>query len=194
MLSADENENKPVEKPGQRKAKKAEPGKKSEPRKRKEGQPHSTKPERLSDALERAGAQVDEQVSQPIAAAADASVMSIETTATVTSPPEISAIAVAGPVETNPVSLQTIANAYSDFSKRSLQQTSAFVEKLASARSFDRAFELQATFAREAFETFVAESKKIRELHSELAKQRLQRLEGIVTKMTQVALKPARQR
>jgi len=206
MLSADGNENKPVGKPGQRKAKAeqpgkkaepgktAEPGKKAEPRKRKEGPSRAAKPDQLLDALERASAQVDAQMSEPSAAPPGAPVMSTETSATLTSSPEISPIDAAGPVETTPVSLQTIADAYSDFSKRSLQQTSAFVEKLAGARSLDRAFELQTAFAREAYDTFIAESTKIRQLHSELAKQRLQRLEGFVTKMTQVALKPTRQR
>jgi hypothetical protein len=199
MLSADENENKPVGKPGQRKAKaeqlgkKAEPGKKGEPRKRKDDESHSAKPDRVPDAIEQASAPA-EQISEPIAAAAAAPVMSTETSATPTSPPGISPIAVAGPVETTPVSLQTIANAYSDFLKRSFQQTSSFVEQLAGARSLDRALELQTAFAREAYETFVSESKKIRKLHSELAKQRLERLEGFVTKMTQVALNPTRPR
>jgi cell division septation protein DedD len=167
MLSADENENKPVGKPGQRKAKaeqlgkKAEPGKKGEPRKRKDDESHSAKPDRVPDAIEQASAPA-EQISEPIAAAAAAPVMSTETSATPT--------------------------------KRSFQQTSSFVEQLAGARSLDRALELQTAFAREAYETFVSESKKIRKLHSELAKQRLERLEGFVTKMTQVALNPTRPR
>ena len=54
------------------------------------------------------------------------------------------------------------------------------------------AIELQVAFAREAYETFVAESKKIRELQGELAKQRLARLEGFVTQMTQSALHSTR--
>jgi hypothetical protein len=40
-----------------------------------------------------------------------------------------------------------------------------------SARSFDKAIEVQTEFARQAYANFVAESQKICELYSELAKQ-----------------------
>ena len=49
-------------------------------------------------------------------------------------------------------------------------------------RSLDKAFELQTEFAKQAYEGFVAESQKIRELHSELARQRLKRWEGVVAR------------
>jgi hypothetical protein len=38
-------------------------------------------------------------------------------------------------------------------------------------QSFDKAIELQTEFARQAYANFVAESQKILELYSELAKQ-----------------------
>ena len=87
---------------------------------------------------------------------------------------------VAQPADATPVSLRTIADAYGDYSKKSLEQTSSFVAKLAGARSLANAFELQTAFAREAYETFMEQSRRIRELHRELAKQRLTRLEGFV--------------
>jgi hypothetical protein len=80
-----------------------------------------------------------------------------------------------------PVSLQTITNAYGDYTRKSIEQTSSFFEQLAGARSFDKAFQLQTEYARQAYETFVAESRKIRELHCELTMQRVKRLEGLVT-------------
>jgi hypothetical protein len=52
-------------------------------------------------------------------------------------------------------------------------------------RSFDKAFEVQTEFAKQAFETFLAESRKIHELHSELARQRVVHLEGFVARITQ---------
>jgi hypothetical protein len=93
----------------------------------------------------------------------------------------------AEPVETAPVSLQTIANAYSDFARKSIEQTSSYFEQLARVRSLNKALELQTEFAKQTYETFVAESRKIHELHSELTMQRLRNLEGFVTR-----LKPTR--
>jgi hypothetical protein len=91
-------------------------------------------------------------------------------------------IAPAMPAESaRPVSVQTIANAYGCYAAKSLEQTGSFFGQLAGVRSFNKAFQLQTEFARQAYETFVAESQKIRQLHGELAKQRLSSLESLVT-------------
>jgi hypothetical protein len=82
-----------------------------------------------------------------------------------------------------PVSLQTITNAYGDFTRKSIEQTSSFFEQLAGVRSLNRVFELQGEFAKQTCETFFAESRKIRELYSELAMQRLRHLEGFMARM-----------
>ncbi|HEY4985998.1 MAG TPA: phasin family protein, partial [Bradyrhizobium sp.] len=47
-------------------------------------------------------------------------------------------------------------------------------------RSLDQAVEIQTEFAKQACETFVAEAQKISEMHRELARQRLERLESLV--------------
>jgi hypothetical protein len=94
---------------------------------------------------------------------------------------EVPPTAPATPPAVEPVNAQTIANAYGNYTQKSFEQTMSFFEQLAGARSFNKALALQADFARQTYETFVAESKKIRELHSELAKQRLRSLEGFVT-------------
>lgn len=86
-------------------------------------------------------------------------------------------------VETAPVTLQTITNAYGDFTRKSIEQTSSFFEQLANVRSIDKAFELQGEFAQQTYETFVAESRKIRELLSELTIQRFRSLEALVAWM-----------
>ena len=213
MLSADDDENKPAGKVSQRKAKaqgnktKAE-GKKSEPRKQKEAQSSIPKPDQLLDALQRLATQGDDPVVAPILEQASAPFASTESFSTETllpeaslpdAPlpeaslpvtalpedrlPEMSPVAAPVPAETTPVSLQTIADAYGEYSKKWIEQTSTFFANLANARSLPKAFELQTAFAREAYETFVAESRKIRDLHRELAKQRLMRLEGFVMGM-----------
>jgi len=96
--------------------------------------------------------------------------------------PSIGAVA---PADNFPVSIQTIANAYGDYTKKSLQDTRSFVEKLMGVRSLDKAIEIQTEFARQAYGTFVAESQKICELYSELAKQIFKPMEGFVAKVTQ---------
>jgi hypothetical protein len=83
-----------------------------------------------------------------------------------------------------PVSYRAITNAYGDYTRRSIEQTSSFFEQLAGARSFNRVFQLQTEYAQQAYETFVAESQKIRDMHRELTRQRLQRFEGLVTGTT----------
>jgi len=87
---------------------------------------------------------------------------------------------VAEPADPAPVSVRAIADAYDDYTRKSIEQTSSFFQQLAGTRSFGAVLEMQSQFARSTFETFVDESRKIRELHRELAKQRLQSLEGFV--------------
>jgi hypothetical protein len=95
--------------------------------------------------------------------------------------PSITAVA---PADNFPISIQTIANAYGDYTKKSLHDTRSFVEKLMGVRSLDKAVEIQIDFARQAYESFVAESQKISGLYGELAKQIFKPLEGFVAKVT----------
>jgi hypothetical protein len=88
------------------------------------------------------------------------------------------------PADNFPISIQTIANAYGDYTKKSLHDTRSFVEKLMGVRSLDKAVVIQIEFARQAYETFVAESQKISGLYGELAKQIFKPLEGFVAKVT----------
>jgi len=86
-----------------------------------------------------------------------------------------------------PVSLQTIANAYGDYTRKSFEQTKSYFDRLTGVRSFDKAVEVQTEFAQQAYETFVAEARRIRELQNELAMQPFKRLEGLVARMTEFA-------
>ena len=82
--------------------------------------------------------------------------------------PPAPAQAVAPPAAAPAASIQAIANAYRDFTKKSLEDAQTFAEKLSAARSIDKAVEAQTEFARQACETFADNSRKIRELHREL--------------------------
>jgi phasin family protein len=84
--------------------------------------------------------------------------------------------------EPAPVSLQTIANAYRDYTRKSLEEFGSFVEQLSSVRSLDKAMTVQSEFVKRAYENSVAESQKICELHSKLAKQTFQPFQGLVGK------------
>ena len=86
--------------------------------------------------------------------------------------------------ESAPVSYRAIADAWGNYSRTSLEQTRSYFEKLAGVRSLGAAFEVQAEFAKQACDTFVAQSQRIGELQGELARQRMKRLEGFMEKMT----------
>ena len=81
--------------------------------------------------------------------------------------------AAAIPVDPSPIGLQTIATAYRDYTRKSFADAQSFVEKLSGVRSIDKAFEVQTEFAKQAYDTFVADSRKIRTLYGELFKQSL---------------------
>jgi hypothetical protein len=84
--------------------------------------------------------------------------------------------------ELSPVSLQTIANAYRDYTRKSFEEFGSFCEQLTGVRSLDKAMEVQTEFVKRAYENSVAESRKIRELHSKLARQTLEPFQGLVGK------------
>lgn len=86
------------------------------------------------------------------------------------------------PAEPAPVSLQTIANAYRDYTRKSFEDFGSFFEQLSGARSLDKAMSVHTEFVKRAYETSVAESQRICELHSKLARQTLEPLQGLVGK------------
>jgi hypothetical protein len=148
------DQNKQGGKPGQRN-RKAE-----QRRSKKPDQPQSPMPERQPDAEK----QIDTAAASPST--------------------ETASIGAAAPADALPIGLHTIATAYGDYTRKSLEETRSFVEKLSGARSLDKVVEVQAEFAKQAYQTFAAESQKMRELYGKLARQTLKPLEGLVTKST----------
>ncbi len=205
MLSGDEN--KSIGKSGQRKRKAEQEGKKAESRRRKSAQPQEPQPDRLQDAPEAISAPVtptadsatgtspaDSSTVVPVASVETLPLESAEPLSVASAEPAPVASAEPTPVaseetlpvaslESLPVNYQSIANAYRNYTRQSLEQTRAFFEKLAGVRSLDKAFELQTEFAKQAYEGFVAESRKIGNLQNELARQRLKSWEGFVARM-----------
>ncbi len=101
---------------------------------------------------------------------------------------EIAASAPVAAVEPFQASRQAIADAYSDYTRTSLEHAWTFLGKLATARSPLEAFELQMEYAKQVCDSFVAESHKIADLHGRLTRQRVMNFEGFVAKLTQTTL------
>ena len=101
---------------------------------------------------------------------------------------EIAASAPVAPVEPSQASPQAIADAYSDYTRTSLEHAWNFLGKLAAARSPVEAFELQMEYAKQVCGSLIAESQKIAELHGQLTRQRVMHFEGFVARLTQTTL------
>jgi len=191
MVGADEN--RPLAESGKRNGKAELAGKKPEKRRRKPSQKTSEKSGPSPDALLQAAESLPEapeptatpdQIAPPAAAAVESPAdfaFAFATDASREISGDVGLDAAATPADSAPVNYQAITDAYGTYTRKSLEQTRSFFEQLAGVRSMNRAFELQAQFAQQAYETFVSESRKIRELHSELARQRLRSLESAMT-------------
>jgi phasin family protein len=83
--------------------------------------------------------------------------------------------------------LQGIAAAVSDYSRKSFENGSAFVERLSSVKSLDKAIEAQTDYAKSSYETLVAESTKIGEIYADLAKEAYKPFETYISKGPNVA-------
>ena len=93
----------------------------------------------------------------PVAEAAQAEAPPVEATKPAETAPVDEATK---PAETCPVGLQTIATAYRDYTRKSIQDAQSYVEKLSGARSIDKAVEVQTEFAKQAYETFAADCER----------------------------------
>ena len=79
--------------------------------------------------------------------------------------------------------LQAIAAETTDYSKRSLESGSAFVEKLLGVTKFDQAIALQQDYAKASYEGFVAEMSKLGEMYASVAKEAFKPVEGAIAKV-----------
>jgi hypothetical protein len=79
-------------------------------------------------------------------------------------------------------SAQTIAVEAADYTKKSFEHGSATLEKLAGAKTLDKAIEIQADYLKTTYEGFVAQSTKLGDLYASFAKEVFKPYERIVTK------------
>jgi phasin family protein len=78
--------------------------------------------------------------------------------------------------------MQSLAVEMADYSKKSFEDSASTVEKLMSAKSVDKAMEIQTDYMKSAYEGFVAQATKVGELYADLAKDAYKPLEGMVAK------------
>jgi hypothetical protein len=107
--------------------------------------------------------------------------------AAVAAPVAAAPVRAASPADAATVSLQTIATAYGDLTKKSLEEARSFVEQLIGARSLDKAVAIQSEFAQHAFQNLVADTQKIYGLYGELAKQTFKPFGRLVANAAQTA-------
>jgi hypothetical protein len=81
-------------------------------------------------------------------------------------------------------SVQAVAAEVADYSKRSFDDGSKVVEKLIGAKSLDKAIEIQADYAKTAYEGFVAQATKIGELYLDAAREAYKPFETAIAKAT----------
>ncbi len=80
--------------------------------------------------------------------------------------------------------LQAIATEFTDYSKKSFEDGSAALEKLFGAKTLETAMEVQSTYAKSAYEGFVAQATKFGELYTDLAKESYKPFEGMMASVT----------
>ncbi len=78
--------------------------------------------------------------------------------------------------------LQAIAVEVADYSKKAFEDGTALVEKIASAKTVDKAFEVQSQFVKSSYETYLARATKIGELYADIAKESYKPIETAFTK------------
>ena len=77
---------------------------------------------------------------------------------------------------------QAIAAEVVDYSRKSAESSAATWEKLMSAKSAEKALEVQSQYLRSSYEDFVAEATKLGELYIDLAKQAYKPFEATLAK------------
>lgn len=79
-------------------------------------------------------------------------------------------------------SAQVIASEMAEYSKRSFENGTQAMEKLLSVKSLDKAIEVQSEYAKAAYEDYVAQTTKLGELYTDLAKGAFKPYEGYLAK------------
>jgi hypothetical protein len=79
--------------------------------------------------------------------------------------------------------LQAIATETADYSKKSLESSSAFVEQLLGAKSYDSAIQIHSEYWKTSYTGFISQATKMGELYSNLAKEAFKPIETVFSKV-----------
>jgi phasin family protein len=79
-------------------------------------------------------------------------------------------------------SAQAIAAEIVDYSKKSVEGSTAAVERLMGAKTIEKAMEIQSEYLKTSYQDFVAEATKLGELYTDLAKEAYKPFEGVIAK------------
>jgi phasin family protein len=77
---------------------------------------------------------------------------------------------------------QAIAAEVTDYSKKAFEDSTKAFEQLIGAKSIEQAIEIQSTYAKKAYDTYVAEVSKIGEMYVGLAKDAYKPVEAAFAK------------
>ncbi|MXN64140.1 TIGR01841 family phasin [Stappia sp. GBMRC 2046] len=79
--------------------------------------------------------------------------------------------------------VQAIVSEVADYQKKSFEEGSSAVEKFTSAKSLDKAFEVQSEFVKTAYESYVGELTKLGEMVGDLAREAYKPYESAFSKV-----------
>ena len=82
--------------------------------------------------------------------------------------------------------LQSVAKETADFTKQSYEAGTEAFQKLSTAKTVDKAMEIQGEYAKTAYEAFIAQATKMGELYTDMAKDSYKPFEKAVAKATAV--------
>jgi hypothetical protein len=79
--------------------------------------------------------------------------------------------------------MQGIATEAADYSKAAFEKGSKALERMMTAKSPEKAMQVQAEYAKGAYEEFVAQSAQMGRLYADMAKEMYKPLEAVVVKV-----------
>lgn len=83
--------------------------------------------------------------------------------------------------------MQDIATETADFSTKSFEKSTAAVETLMAAKTYEKAIEAQQTFAKQAFEDFIGQMTKVGEMYKASATEAFKPVEDQISKFSPAA-------
>lgn len=82
--------------------------------------------------------------------------------------------------------MQAIASEMTDYTKKSFEEGTSTFEKVVGAKSVDQAMEIQTSYAKKAYEDYIAEMTKISEMYADIAKEFYKPVEKAIHDRTKI--------